>query len=292
MHPAPQSLVWIGIRPRTLTMAAVPVVLGAALAWARNAPVLELTFAVTLACALLIQIGTNLFNDASDGERGGDGADRIGPPRLTGAGLATARQVRLAAIASFAAAFAAGVYLIAVGGLVILSMGLASLVAGYLYSSGPVPISHGPWGEAYVIAFFGVVAVAGSYYLQIDTLPDWRVLASGAAIGAPAAAVLLVNNLRDLEPDLRAGRRTLASRLGPLGARWAYAALMLAPFPVLAFAWGWRELGISWLALPVCAWLAVSCFRVPAGAALNAQLGRTAMAQVLLGGLLAVALVA
>lgn len=285
-----QDLFWIGIRPRTLTMAAVPVVVGAVLAWSRDAAVLELTFAMTLACAVLIQVGTNLFNDASDGERGADGADRIGPQRLTGAGLASAKQVRAAAIASFAAAFVAGVYLVAVGGLVILSIGIASLVAGYLYSSGPWPISHGPWGEAYVIAFFGVVAVAGSYYLQIGLLPDWRIMVTGAAIGAPAAAVLLVNNLRDLEPDRRAGRRTLASRLGPKAARWAYAGLMLAPFPMLGIALGWRGVGAAWAALPLCAWIAVTGFRTPAGAAMNAQLGRTALAQVLLGALLVLAL--
>ncbi len=289
-RPSAQSLFWIGIRPRTLTMAAVPVVVGAALAWSRDAAVRELTFAMTLACAVLIQVGTNLFNDASDGERGADGADRVGPQRLTGAGLATAKQVRTAAIASFVAAFIAGVYLVAVGGLVILSIGIASLVAGYLYSSGPAPISYGPWGEAYVIAFFGIVAVAGSYYLQIGQLPDWRVAVTGAAIGAPAAAVLLVNNVRDLEPDLRAGRRTLASRLGPGAARWAYAALMLAPFPMLGAALGWRSVGAGWAALPLCLWLAAGYFRPPAGSAMNAQLGRTALAQVLLGALLVVAL--
>lgn len=287
VRPSAQSLFWIGIRPRTLTMAAVPVVIGAALAWSRDAAVLGFTFAMTLACAVLIQVGTNLFNDASDGERGADGADRIGPPRLTGGGLATAKQVRTAAIASFAAAFVAGVYLVAVGGLVILSIGIASLVAGYLYSSGPSPISHGPLGEAYVIAFFGIVAVAGSYYLQIGLFPDWRVVVTGAAIGAPAAAVLLVNNVRDLEPDLRAGRRTLASRLGPDTARWAYAALMLAPFPMLGAALGWQDVGAAWAALPLCLWLAAAWFRTPAGTAMNAQLGRTALAQVLLGALLA-----
>jgi 1,4-dihydroxy-2-naphthoate octaprenyltransferase len=122
-------------------------------------------------------------------------------------------------------------------------------------------------------------------------LPDWRVVVTGAAIGAPAAAVLLVNNVRDLEPDLRVGRRTLASRLGPDTARWIYALLMLAPFPMLGIALGWRAIGAAWAALPLCLWLAASYFRTPAGGAMNAQLGRTALAQVLLGALLVVELV-
>ena len=278
----------LGMRPRTLTMAAVPVILGAVLAWSEGARVDALTFAATLACAVLIQIGTNLFNDASDGARGGDGSERIGPLRLTGAGLASARQVRTAAIACFAAALVAGVYLVWVGGLVILLIGLASLVSGYAYSSGPRPLSHGPWSEIWVIVFFGLVAVAGSYYLQALALPDVAVLLTGIAIGCPAAAVLLVNNVRDCVSDRRVGRRTLAVRLPPGTARWLYAALMVLPFAVLALAWGWRSLGIAWLALPLFAWLSLRFTRLPVGPAMNKQLGHTALAQVVLGALLCV----
>ena len=143
-------------------MAAVPVAVGGALAWSLGSGVDHLTFAVTMACAILIQIGTNLFNDASDGLRGADGPDRLGPLRITGAGLATARQVRRAALTCFVLALAAGLYLVTVGGMFILVIGLASLAAGYAYSSGPRPLSYGPWGEAYVVGFFGIIAVAGS----------------------------------------------------------------------------------------------------------------------------------
>lgn len=280
---------WVlGMRPRTLTMAAVPVIVGAVLAWGRDAQPDWLTFVVTLACAVLIQIGTNLLNDANDGERGADGPDRIGPVRLTGAGLATPGQVRRAAIACFAAALLSGVYLIVVGGIPILVIGLASLVAGYAYSSGPRPLSHGPFGELYVILFFGLVAVAGSYYLQSKQMPDAAVLLTGVAIGCYAAAVLLVNNFRDMQADLQAGRKTLASRLGPRGTRQLYGLLLLLPFVLLAAAWGLQSVGFVWLGLPVCLWLAMLFTRMPVGTAMNAQLGRTALVQVLVGALLIV----
>jgi 1,4-dihydroxy-2-naphthoate octaprenyltransferase len=278
---------WVlGMRPRTLTMAAVPVVVGAALAWGRDAHPDWLIFVVTLASAVLIQIGTNLLNDANDGERGADGPDRIGPVRITGAGFATPGQVRRAAVACFAGALVGGVYLILVGGMPILVIGLASLAAGYAYSSGPRPLSHGPFGEVYVIVFFGLVAVAGSYYLQSHRMPDAAVVLTGIAIGCYAAAVLLVNNLRDVQADLRAGRRTLASRLGTRGTRQLYGLLLLLPFVMLAVSWGLQAVGLVWLALPVGLWLAMLFARLPVGPAMNAQLGRTALLQVLFGALL------
>ena len=284
----PANIWLLGMRPRTLTMAAVPVTVGAVLAWAGDAVPAWITFIMTLGCALLIQIGTNLFNDANDGERGADGPDRIGPLRITGAGLAQPKQVRRAAIACFIAALLAGVYLVVVGGMPILVIGLVSLVAGYAYSSGPRPLSHGPFSEVYVIVFFGLVAVAGSYYLQSGQLPEGAVLLTGIAIGCYAAAVLLVNNLRDTAADIRAGRKTLAIRLGTPRAQWLYGFLLLVPFPMLAVAWGLQALGLVWLGLPFCLWLAVLFARMPVGPGMNAQLGRSALVQVLVGALLVV----
>jgi len=278
----------LGIRPRTLTMAAAPVITGAVLAWSGGASVDALTLVVTLAVAVLIQIGTNLFNDASDGLRGSDGPERLGPIRLTGAGLATAAQVRAAAIVCFVLALLAGVYLVWAGGLMILLIGLASLVAGYAYSSGPRPLSHGPWSEIWVIVFFGLVAVAGSYYLQALMLPNSAVLLTGLAIGSPAAAVLLVNNVRDRALDRRVGRRTLAVRVQPVTARWLYAALMVLPFVLLGLAWGWGALGLVWLALPLFLWLPLRFARLPVGPVMNEQLGHTALAQLALALLLCI----
>ena len=284
---AVQPNIWLlGMRPRTLTMAAVPIVVGAVLAWTGGAGKDWVTFVVTLACAVLIQIGTNLFNDANDGERGADGPDRIGPLRITGSGLAQPKQVRGAAIACFVAALVTGVYLVVVGGVPILLIGLASLLAGYAYSAGRWPLSHGPFGEVYVIVFFGLVAVAGSYYLQSGQMPDAAVVLTGIAVGCYAAAVLLVNNLRDTEADLRAGRRTLAARLGVRGSRRLYGLLVVAPFPMLAFGRGVQDIGLVWLALPVCLWLTLHFTRMPVGPGMNAQLGRTALVQMLVGALL------
>ena len=280
----------VGARPRTLTMAAVPVVVGSALAWSGGASADALVFAATLACAVLIQIGTNLFNDAADGERGADGPDRLGPLRLTGSGLATAGQVRRAAMLSFGFALVAGAYLVAAGGAVILGVGIASLVAGYAYSSGPRPLSYGPWAEVYVIAFFGVIAVAGSYFLQAGLLPTAAIVLVGVAVGCPAAAVLLVNNVRDRKADMAAGRRTLAGRLGTGASRWLYVFLMLAPYALLAVALGWRELGLTWLALPLALAVALRFDGAAGGNAMNAQLARTALCQTVLGVLLAVQL--
>ena len=283
----PGPAIWlVGIRPRTLTMAIVPVAVGGGLALSLEGGIDSLTLAVTLACALLIQIGTNLFNDASDGLSGADGPDRLGPQRMTATGLATGRQVQRAAMISFGLAFAAGIYLVVVGGVVILAIGLASLAAGYAYSSGPRPLSYGPWGEIYVIAFFGIAAVAGSFYLQTQRLADPAVLLAGVAIGCPAAAVLLVNNVRDLDADTRSGRRTLAARLGVSAARWLYALLMLTPFPLIGLALGWRNGVLVALAVPWSLWLIARFWRTMDGPEMNAQLARTAVFQVGLGALL------
>lgn len=267
-------------------MAAVPVMVGAVLAWAGGADRDWVTLFATVMCAVLIQIGTNLFNDVNDGERGADGPDRIGPVRITGAGLAKPKQVRRAAIACFAAALIAGIYLVIIGGIPILLVGLASLIAGYAYSAGRRPLSHGPLGEVYVIVFFGLIAVTGSFYLQSLTLPDAAVVLTGIAVGCYAAAVLLVNNLRDTAADLRAGRKTLVGRLGTHASRQLYALLVLLPFPMLAAAWGGRALGLVWIALPACLWLTLLFARMPVGPGMNAQLGRTALVQVLVGTLL------
>jgi 1,4-dihydroxy-2-naphthoate octaprenyltransferase len=243
-------------------------------------------FSVVVACAVLIQAGTNLFNDAADGERGADGPDRLGPRRLTGAGLATAQQVRRAALACFAGAFLGGLYLVTVGGIPILAIGLASLAAGYAYSAGPHPLSHTPWGEAFVLLFFGLVAVAGSYFLQAATPPGPDVLLIGLALGCYAAAVLLVNNVRDLDSDRRTGRRTLAAHLGVERSCRLYALLVLAPVPMLAAALGAAEISFTWLGLPLGLWLAARFFNLPRGREMNSQLSRTAMSQVVVGLLL------
>lgn len=295
---APRSrfaLWWMAIRPRTLTLSAIPVLVGSALAWQEAAPVAWLPMLVALACAVLIQAGTNLYNDAGDFLRGNDGPTRLGPIRVTAAGLATPSQVRRAATLAFGAALAGGSYLVEVGGWPILLIGLASLFAGWAYSGGARPLSHTALGEVFVLVFFGLVAVAGSHYLQSGA---WHAsaLVTGLALGAHAAAVLLVNNVRDLEADRLAGRRTLAAALGTARARVLYALLMLAPFgllAVLAVQLGRIAVAFATLpALPVCALLAWQFRALPPGAQMNRQLARTAQAQLLLGALLCAVLLA
>jgi 1,4-dihydroxy-2-naphthoate octaprenyltransferase len=293
MHPLPHGgwqRWWIGSRPRTLTMAIAPVLAGACLAWADGAAPRPIVFLLTLVCAVLIQIGTNLLNDVADHEKGNDRPDRVGPLRVTASGLATPREVRRAAAVAFGLALLLGLALVASGGLAILGLGLASIAAGWAYSGGRRPVSYTASGELFVMTFFGLVAVAGTYYLQAGA---WSgpALAAGIGLGAMAAAVLLVNNYRDLEADAAAGRRTLAAVLGSTRARLLYAAFMLLPFalvPWLALrdpsrpgAW------LACLAAPIAVHAVAGIYREH-GVALNAVLGRTALAQLAFGLLLSI----
>lgn len=283
---------WVAARPRTLTMAITPVIVGASLAWVDGAPVRAGVFVLTLLCAMLIQAGTNLLNDVADFERGNDRPDRLGPLRVTAAGWATPAEVRRAARITFGMALALGLVLVWVGGWFILGLGLISIVAGWAYSGGRRPVSYGAFGELYVLLFFGLVAVGGTYYLQAGS---WSPLATpaGLAVGAMAAAVLLLNNYRDLAADAAAGRRTLAALLGPARARWLFTALMLLPFALPAWVamhdMERRGALLAWLALPLVGLLLRDLGR-GRGAALNPVLARTALAQLMFGLLLSVGL--
>jgi 1,4-dihydroxy-2-naphthoate octaprenyltransferase len=280
---------WAAIRPRTLGMALAPVLLGNALALADAGGVDGWVLLATAACALLIQIGTNLYNDAVDFERGTDRPERLGPLRVTLAGWATAAEVKRGALICLLAALLLGAWLCSVGGPLILAIGLASLVAGWAYSGGPWPISHSPLGELFVLLFFGVFAVLGSHWLQTRAVDHLDVLA-GLALGAPAAAVLLVNNVRDLDSDVRAGRRTLAALLGVERARVVYALLVLAPLGalVLMTATGAPGAALGLMAAPALAALVWRFRTATGGQALNALLVDTARAGTH-GGLLAAA---
>jgi 1,4-dihydroxy-2-naphthoate octaprenyltransferase len=288
--PGALRLWWIAARPRTLPLSLTPVLVGLALAWAEGATPRLLVAIATLAAALLIQIGTNLQNDAADFERGLDRPGRIGPLRVTAAGWASSQRVRAVASLAFGLAFLLGIYLAFIGGWPIVAIGLASLAAAYAYSGGPQPISHTPYGELFVWFFFGVLAVAGSHWLQAERLSPAALLA-GAALGLPAAAVLLVNNLRDLADDRAAGRVTLAALLGDAPARDTHAVLMIAPYfalPLIAALLPARH-GV-WLAaaaLPASL-MVVRNLRRAQGAALNDALAATARAQFLFGLFLAI----
>ena len=205
--------IWLmAARPRTLPAAVAPVLVGTALAWTEGT-FKVLTFLAALIGALFIQVGTNLSNDYSDARRGADTEDRLGPVRVTAGGLVPPRQVLVATYVAFAVAVLAGVYLIATAGWELLAVGAASILAGVLYTGGPRPYGYEGLGEVFVFLFFGVVAVAGSYFAQTEAL-EWEALVLAVPVGLLASAILVVNNVRDLETDRRAGKRTLAVRLG------------------------------------------------------------------------------
>ncbi|KAA6187502.1 1,4-dihydroxy-2-naphthoate octaprenyltransferase [Thiohalocapsa marina] len=266
-------------RPRTLLLAVAPVLAGVMLAVADSGQLAFFTALGTLLAAAGIQVGTNLHNDAVDFERGTDTADRLGPPRASAQGWFTPAQVRRAAHAAFLASFVLGLLLVLRGGLPILLLGLTAIAAGYAYTSGPRPIAYGPLGETFVLAFFGIAAVAGTYYLQTLSLSAGAITL-GIALGMPAAAVLTVNNYRDFDTDRVAGRRTLCHVLGRPAARYLYAGMLLLPVVLILFG---GLPGFSWpvlLALPLAWSLIRSLFSGTQGTALNPVLGKTAQYQV------------
>jgi 1,4-dihydroxy-2-naphthoate octaprenyltransferase len=191
--------------------------------------------------AILIQVATNLANDYYDWLRGGDNADRIGPVRVTQSGILPPNTVKRAMYVVLVAAFLVGVYLIWVGGWPIAVIGVLSLVCAVAYTGGPFPLAYHGLGDVFVFVFFGLVAVGGTYWVQAHSLPS-DVLLAGAAIGCLNTAILVVNNLRDIDSDARAGKRTLAVRIGRSGTRLQYVGLLVFAglTPIVGVAWlGW-----------------------------------------------------
>ncbi len=279
-------------RPRTLSLSSTPVVVGAALAWAGTREFHALPVLAALVGSMCIQLGTNLHNDAVDSERGGDGPDRIGPPRVTALGLLRGGDVKRGAAACFAVAALMGLYLVLVGGWPIFLLGVLSIVSGWAYTGGPLPIAYTPLGELFVIAFFGVGAVGGTYWLCTAYLGS-AALEAGLALGLLTGAVLLVNNYRDVEADARVGRRTLAIVAGPDGTAWIFAGLMLLPFVLLLPIGQALPRGHVWPALAALPPVLALIYRFrhePRGRGFNRVLVWTVQAQCLFGLLLSVGL--
>jgi 1,4-dihydroxy-2-naphthoate octaprenyltransferase len=270
-----------------------PVLVGTALAVAETDHLRVGAFVAALLGAIFIQVGTNLSNDYSDARRGADTEDRLGPVRVTAGGLVPPRQVLIATYVSFGLAVLCGIYLVAVAGWVILLIGAASILAGVLYTGGPRPYGYEGLGELFVFLFFGVVAVTGSHYAQTEDL-TWEAFALAVPVGLLASAILVVNNVRDLETDRRAGKRTLAVRLGRNRARGLYAGMVYGAFLTAPVPWILGSLS-AWLFLPwVLLPLAVSLVRIVRnhtdGPTLNAALARTGLLQLLFCTLLSAAL--
>lgn len=222
----------LATRPKTLTAVLMPVAIGAAYASRlaeTNVPILLCIFA----SALLIQIGTNLANDYSDYKSGADASGRLGPVRVTQSGLIAPQKVKAGAIICYAGAVAFGIPLILLGGWPILLIGVIGIICGWAYTGGPFPLGYNGLGELFVLLFFGVAAVMGTAYLLTGA---WTIQAFLISLcpGLLASALLVVNNVRDLDTDRITGKRTLAARFGRLFGRWELAACLILPYVVPA----------------------------------------------------------
>ena len=273
---------WLaGTRPRTLPAAVVPVLIGSGVAlgydrfsWWRAL--------LALVVALALKVGVNFANDYSDGVRGSD-ERRVGPVRLVAAGLAPPRQVLLAAFGCFGVAGLAGLALAAVTSWWLVAAGAACIAAAWFYTGGPRPYGYNGLGEVFVFAFFGVVAVAGTAYVQMSAL-SWLGLAASVPAGLLACALLMVNNLRDIGTDTLADKRTLAVMFGDARSRVAYVLMLLVPFGIAALLAFFRPLTlVTAVALPL-ARLPIRSVRAGAsGPALIRALGQTGRLQLAFG---------
>ncbi|MBN1266163.1 MAG: 1,4-dihydroxy-2-naphthoate polyprenyltransferase [Anaerolineales bacterium] len=275
--------VWIlASRPKTLPAAAAGVVMGSAMAWFDGSLRID-TMLVCLVCALLLQISSNLANDVFDFERGTDTAGRLGPMRVTQAGLLTPRQVKTGLIITIILAAVLGLYLVWLRGLPILLIGIAAILSAVAYTGGPFPLGYYGLGEILVFLFFGLASVIGTYYVQTGVVTPpavWMAIPPGMII----TAILVVNNLRDLENDREAGKNTLAVILGESATKIEYAvciaiAYLVLPLAVWATIVPWTAL-LTWLSLPL-ALKAMHETYTKKGRPLNAALaatGRTALA--------------
>jgi 1,4-dihydroxy-2-naphthoate octaprenyltransferase len=287
--------IWVmAARLRTLPASVAPVLVGTSLALGAG-HFDALAFLAALFGAMLIQVGTNLSNDYSDARRGADTEDRLGPVRVTAGGLVPPKQVLVAIYVTFGLAVLCGVYLIAIAGWGLLAVGAASILAGVLYTGGPRPYGYEGLGEVFVFLFFGLVAVVGSWYVQVQEL-RWEPFVVAVPVGLLATAILVVNNLRDIETDRRAGKRTLAVRIGARRTRTLYAVILAAAFLGAPLPWLLGSMSawllLPWLVLP----LALDTLGVVRtrsdGPSLNRALARTAALQLVFCVLLSAGILA
>ena len=278
----------VAIRPKTLWIAAIPVVVGTSLAWMHGAEILTWVAALAFVASILMQLITNLQNDVGYTARGLETGKRVGLPRATSRGWLTPAEVRRAIAIAIAGAIVVGTPLAMHAGPAVAGIGVASVLAALAYMGGPRPIAYTPFGELAVFVFFGLVAVLGTYLLHAGAGGPTVWLAA-IAIGSHASAVLVVNNHRDADHDRRTGRRTFATTFGKEASARLYAAALWAPFAVVAFmAAAEARLGLAApLILVPMAWrLQRDFLNVPAGPAFNLILFRTVKLELAFGGLL------
>ncbi|ETK35787.1 1,4-dihydroxy-2-naphthoate polyprenyltransferase [Microbispora sp. ATCC PTA-5024] len=278
-----------GARPRTLPAAVVPVAVGTGAAVSDGGAIWWRAL-LALFVALALQVGVNYANDYSDGVKGTD-RDRVGPMRLVGSGVAAPRDVLAAALGCFLAAAVAGLVLVvATGAWWLLLVGLAAILAAWFYTGGSRPYGYRALGEVSVFVFFGLVAVVGTTYVQVERL-SWVAVAAAVPVGLLACALLVVNNLRDIATDGPSGKRTLAVVLGDTRTRLLYSAALILPFAVAIALVPWRPFAaLTLLALPL-ALPPVRAVRSGAvGPALIATLQQTGRLQLVFGALFALGL--
>ncbi len=288
--PSAEAAWLLAVRPRTLAVALGPVAVGTAVAFTAGQAA-WLPAAAALAGALLLQIGCNFANDVYDSEKGADTDDRLGPPRAVQLGLLEPAQMKRGMLVAFALAALVGLYLAAIAGWPVIAIGLVSIAAAIAYTGGPYPLGYHGLGDLAVFVFFGVVAVVGSEYVQSLRFSS-AALAASVPVGLLATAVLVVNNLRDVETDRVVGKRTLAVMLGARGARTEYVLLLLLAYATLP---GFLLLGerTAWvllpcLTLPLASRLLARVIGGVAGADLNSVLASTAQLGLVFSLLLAV----
>lgn len=284
---------WIlAARPKTLTAAIAPIVLASCLSQVETGALDPWVILLTLLASLFIQIGTNLVNDAVDFKKGADTDKRIGPQRVTQAGIFEARQVLWMGTAFFALAVLCGIPLVLKGGAPIVLIGLVSVLMGYAYTAGPFPLAYRGLGDLFVILFFGLIAVGGVYYLHAGQLSD-SALWAGLQVGFHCTVLIAINNLRDMDGDRLVQKRTLPVRFGKRFARIEIAVLTLAPF-LFGLFWGvrghWPAFWIPLLSLPLAIKIVKLVFETEPGPAYNKFLGMAAGLHLLFALLLSVGL--
>jgi len=280
-------------RPKTLAAAVVPVLTGASIAWNHELFRADTTL-VALFCAFAIQIGTNFANDYFDFVKGADTDERLGFERATAAGLISPKAMRTATILSMLIAFLAGLYLVWVGGWIILAIGLLSLLFGVLYTGGPYPLGYNGLGDIFVFIFFGVVAVTGTYY--VNAL-EWSAVSFWASIpvGALCVNILVVNNLRDVEQDRVANKRTLGVLFGERVLKLEYTAMLILSYGTLFYLHLFTPVSY-WIYLPLLSLLPAirlnqTVWTNSNKRLLNDTLGKTALLMMLFGILFSAAFI-
>ena len=233
--------IFIAIRPKTLSASISPVLVGSSIAL-RDQHFNTYIFLFTLLAALFIQVGTNFANDVYDYIKGADNSDRLGPMRAVQANLISIKSMKKLTLIAFCLAIGCGIPLVLKGGIPILAIGLFSIVSGYAYTAGPYPLGYNGWGDFFVFCFFGPIAVCGTFFLQVGHISIESLLA-GIILGCLSVTLLCINNIRDVETDEKAGKRTLAVRLGPQFVRVMFIILFIIPY----FLTGYLTYGLEYL---------------------------------------------